>query len=288
MVKRLENEALEKYTTLKIGGTAEIMSIPDDVEGLLSEISFCKQKRIPYRILGNGSNLLVSDKGVKGFVVKLNKACNKLNLRNANKIEVGSGVMLQKFINFSINNNLYGNELLYSIPGTIGGAVFMNASIVGKENTVASISDCLLSVKIFDGEQIKDIVKKECNFNYRSSIFHKRDSWIILSALFELPSQEKAIGRKKIKERMKRVRQHQDRQYPSAGSIFRGNYSRITSFIMKGKRFGKAMYSKHNGNWINNLGGAKFRDVLFLIKMAQVLNFLCSLKKARLEIEIWR
>ena len=90
-----------------------------------------------------------------------------------------------------------------------------------------------------------------------------------------------------LKERMKRVRQHQDRQYPSAGSIFRGNYSRITSFIMKGKRFGKAMYSKHNGNWINNLGGAKFRDVLFLIKMAQVLNFLCSLKKARLEIEIW-
>ena len=288
MAKRIKNEVLAKYTTMKIGGPSEIMSIPNNIDDLISEVMYCKEENIPYRILGNGSNLLISDKGIRGFVIKLNKACNSLKLVDKNKIKVGSGVRLQKFIRFAVNNNLGGYELLYSIPGTVGGAIYMNAGIGGKNNVLRCISDYLISVEIFDGKEIVSLTKDKCEFGHRKSIFQKNPEWIILSGLFELPFQEKCIGLKKIKERMKYVMKHQDRRYACAGSIFCDNYSRITSYLMKGRRYGNAAFSQHNGNWINNLGGAKFKDVIFLIKMAQYINCLFSFKKPVLEIKIWK
>jgi len=287
MADRIKNEVLAKYTTMKIGGPSEIISIPKNIDDLISEVMYCKEENIPYRILGNGSNLLISDKGIRGFVIKLNHACNSLKLIDKNKIKVGSGVRLQKFIRFAINNNLGGYELLSSIPGTVGGAIYMNAGIGGKNNVLRCISDYLISVEIFDGKEIVSLKKDKCEFGHRKSIFQKNPEWIILSGLFELPFQEKKIGLQKIKEWMKYVMKNQDRRYACAGSIFCDDYSRITSFLMKGKRYGNAAFSLRNGNWINNLGNAKFRDVIFLIKMAQCINYIFSFKKPSLEIRIW-
>lgn len=287
MTIRLKNESLKKYTSFKIGGSAEILSTPKDINELLSEIRFCDENNIPCKILGNGSNILVSDKGVKGFVISLKRAFNGLSLIDKYRVEVGSGVLLQKFINFSINNNLFGNELLYSIPGTIGGAIYMNAGIGNRENVKASISDYLVSVTIFDGSKIKILKKEDCNFGYRKSIFKKKRNWIILSAIFELPFQEKTIGFEKKKARMKYAIKHQDRKYPSVGSIFYKDYGRIASSVMSGRRYGNAMFSKRNGNWIINIGNATSKEVKILIRVAQILNFFFTFKKALLEVEIW-
>jgi len=221
LAKRLKGKLLKKYTTFNIGGPAEIFSIPNDVEDLISEIAFCQKNGIPYRVLGNGSNILVSDKGIKGFIIKLNKAFNTLKLINENRLEVGSGVLLQKFINFSIDNDLGGNEKLFSIPGTIGGAIYMNAGL--GRNDELSISDYLKTVKVFDGKETREIEKQACNFCHRSSIFQQNKDWVILSAVFELYPQDKFIGQRKKDERMKLVKGNQDRKYPSAGSIFKKN-----------------------------------------------------------------
>jgi UDP-N-acetylmuramate dehydrogenase len=282
MATRLKNESLRQYTSFKIGGPAEVLSMPDNVDELLSDIAFCEQNNTPYRILGNGSNILVSDKGVKGFVIRLHDACNKIRLINENTVEVGSGVSLQKFINFSIDNNLYGNEPLYSIPGTLGGAIYMNAGAAK-----ASISDHLVSVTIFDGSEIRTQEKEDCRFGFRESIFQTEKKWIILSAVFELPSQDEAVGLEKKETRMKHVREHQDRTFPNVGSIFNKNYGRIARRIMRGKRHGNAMFSKRNGNWIINLGNATSEEVQFLIRRARLVNFFFTLKTAKLEIEIW-
>ena len=287
MTIRLKNESLKKYTSFKIGGSAEILSIPKNIDELLSEIRFCDENNIPFKILGNGSNILVSDKGVKGFVIRLNNACNRVSLIDKYSVEVGSGVSLQKFINFSINNNLFGNELLYSIPGTIGGAIYMNAGIGNRGNVKASISDYLVFVTIFDGSKIKVLKKDDCNFGYRESIFKKKRNWIILSAIFEVPFQEKTIGLEKKKARMKYAIKHQDRKYPNVGSIFHKHYGRIASSVMRGRKYGNAMFSKRNGNWIINIGNATSKEVKILIRVAQILNFFFTFKKALLEIEFW-
>ena len=282
MAKRLKNEPLKQYTSFKIGGPAEVLSMPGNVDELLSDIASCEQNNVPYKILGNGSNILVSNKGVKGFVIRLHDACNKIRLINENTVEVGSGVSLQKFINFSIENNLQGNESLYSIPATIGGAIYMNAGAAK-----ASISDHLVSVTIFDGSEIRTKKKEDCRFGFRESIFQTEKKWIILSAVFELSSQDKAVGLEKKKIRMKYVKEHQDRIFPNVGSIFNKDYGRVARRVMRGKRHGNAMFSKRNGNWIINLGNATSEEVRFLIRRARLVNSFFTLKTAKLEIEIW-
>ena len=284
---RLRNEFLNKHTTFKIGGPAEILSIPETLDDLLSEIEFCKKRNINFRILGRGSNLLVDDRGIKGFIIKLNKACGELILKEKNTVDVGCGVSLNKFISFLINHDLGGYELLSSIPGTVGGAIYMNAGIGGKNNISASISDYLISVKLFDGNDIVSLPKEECSFDYRTSIFQKKKEWILLSALFKLPAQEKAIGLKRRKERMNIAKKKGYFNHPSAGSVFNQNYTKLASFLMRGRRIGNAQFAEKNGDWINNLGNARYKDVISLIKIAKLINFL-FFKKAKLEIEIWK
>lgn len=155
----------------------------------------------------------------------------------------------------------------------------MNAGIGNRENIKASISDYLVSVTIFDGSKIKILKKEDCNFGYRESIFKKNRNWIILSAIFELPFQEKSIGFEKKKVRMKHAIKHQDRKHPSVGSIFYKNYGRIASSMMRGRRYGNAMFSKRNGNWIINVGNAISKEVRILIRVAQILNFFSRSKK---------
>ena len=173
---------------------------------------------------------------------------------------------------------------MYSVPGSVGGAIFMNAGI-GKQVS-QSISKYIMSVKVFDGEKIVDIEKNMCNFFYRSSIFQVKKDWVIISAVFELYPQDKSIGHRIKDKRMKWAKNQGYFTYPSAGSIFNKKYAPIMSF-MKGKKIGNAIYSKNKGNWINNPGNAKFKEVMLLIRITKWLHRLLF-KKIHLELEIWK
>lgn len=279
---RLHNELMSKHTTFKIGGPAEVLSIPKDEESLLAEIKYCQENEIPFHILGRGSNILVRDIGIKGFVIKNTCACTQLSI-NENIVEAGSSVSLQKFVRFCVDNDLEGMEYLYSIPGTIGGAIYTNAGRGKKYNL--SISDKLVSVKIFDGERVMVLNKENCEFGHRSSIFQKKKNWMVLSSKFELLEQAKDVGNRKIKERLDFAKRYQDLEYPSAGSIFK-NWSGPVLSLMKNVQIGKTRFSHKTINWINNLGGAKAEDVIKLINRAKLMHMLV-LKKPVLEIEIW-
>lgn len=273
------DEPLSQHTTLKIGGPAKILCIPHSQDELIKTILCCNEKNRPYRIIGKGSNLLITNRGLNEVIIKNTNSCMQIE-RRGNIVEVGSSVSLQSFVNFCVNNNLEGMEYLYSIPGTIGGAIYMNAGR-GKKYNMA-ISDKIITVKFFDGYKTREITKEKCEFKYRSSIFRNFDDWIILSATFKLQDQNTKIGKIKIRERMRHVKNTQNRQYPNAGTIF-SKSSYIALKILNGLKIGDA---KLTGNWIINLGNAQFKDVILLIKVSKVIQNL-FLNKVQLEIEIW-
>lgn len=279
-MRRKYDEPLSNHTTFKIGGSAEVLSVPENQEELINEIKRCQNEGIDYRILGNGSNVLVKDQGINGVVIKNTKGCNNLN-RNGNAVKVGSSVFLKKFVKFCVDNDLEGMEYLYSIPATVGGAIYMNAGR-GKKHSL-SISDNLVSVKIFDGNKIRYLDKEECKFSHRNSIFHENDDWIILEAKFKLKKQLKEVGEKKIKERMKKVKEWPIYNYPSAGTIFKQK-SNLASKLLNGLKIGDA---KFEGSWIYNFGNASSRDVILLINIIKILSYM-TFKKPELEIEIWK
>ncbi|MBE9049466.1 UDP-N-acetylmuramate dehydrogenase [Nostocales cyanobacterium LEGE 11386] len=280
---KLFSEHLSKHTTFKVGGPADVLLIPETLEELFKEIEYCRANNTSFRVLGNGSNILVSDDGVRGYVIKLNKCCNHITLTNQNQIRVGAGVSLQSFIKFSIKNNLYGNEFLSSVPGTIGGAIFMNAGTWVDKNLY--VSDFLTHVKYFDGSEIKTLTKDECSFSYRSSIFHKHEDWIILEACFNLPFQPSEVGEEKRKQRLEWSILYQDIKYPNAGSIFCQGNGRVFN-LLKGIKWKNVGWSEKTGNWINIYGTSSSRDIYFLIKVGKLLHYL-FLKKVKTEIRIW-
>lgn len=278
-MERIKNELLKKHTTFKIGGPAEILSIPNNEKELLDEVKFCIDKNIPFKILGNGSNVLVRDKGISGRVIKNLKALNFIKKKD-HYVIVGSSVMLPRFVKFCVENDLEGMEYLYSIPGTIGGALYMNAGRGKIYNQ--TISDKLISVRVFDGNKIIEIYKEEINFSYRRTIFQENKGWIIVSAKFKLAHQNKKIGNKKIKDRMDLVNKIQLRNYPNAGSIFKKKSHKALKCINNLKVGGAQI----RGNWIINTGDASSSDVLWLIRISKMLHFF-FLSNAILEIEIW-
>jgi len=278
----LPNEPMSKHTTFRIGGPVELMLIPGSEQELIDAVVDCNNHDIPYRILGNGSNLLVSDDGLKGRVINNQDACTRLELVDG-VVYAGSSVKLQSFIRFCVKNGLEGSEYLFSVPATIGGAVFMNAGRGKALNQ--QISDYLLSVRIFDGTSVVEIRKDQCDFAYRSSVFHRKRQWLILGAYFKPPLQDVAVGDAKVKERMRYVKITQDFNQRAAGSIFKSARHRFFDLV-KGMKIGDAQYSKKTTNWINNTGSAKAVDVLRLIRIVKLLN-LVTLKRAQQEIEVW-
>jgi len=260
------NEPLSRHTTFKIGGPAERLIIPPDRRSLLETISGCIRTKTSFFLLGRGSNTLVKDRGVKGVVIKNTESCSELDY-DGKYMKVGSSLPLQKLVRFCHENDLFGMEYLYSVPGNVGGAVCMNAGTGEYCNPVQAISDHLVSIEVFDGAAIKTIRKEECAFTYRTSIFHKMKGWIILSATFELPHQDREIGAQRIKERLALVEEFHDLGYANAGTIFKRNFQALPEII--GHQIGKAKFSEKTPGWIINLGGASCHDVVSLIRYAQ-------------------
>jgi UDP-N-acetylmuramate dehydrogenase len=280
-MKILHDQLMSGYTTLHIGGGVKNFYIPENEQELINLVKEFDSKKTLYRILANGSNVLVNSKGLKRNVVCVTESCKSLVVTNQN-VYAGCSVNLQTFINMCIKNNLYGNEFLASVPGSIGGAIYMNAGR-GKCHG-NSISDCISFVRVFDGRNITDIPKELCGFSYRKSIFQDRD-WVILGATFTLKKQDAFFGLEKIKDRLTYARCYQDNSMPNAGSIFsKGNHKIFT--LLKGLRHGGAQFSKKTANWINNINNASSTDVLFLITIARLLNYMVFCKTT-VEINYW-
>lgn len=264
-MKELREESLSKHTSLRIGGSARRMLIPESQDELIAVVREASRNQHPYFVLGRGSNVLATDEPIETLIIKNTNACRSMSMLDNGQIEVGSSVELQRFIRFCVERDLEGMEYLQSVPGNIGGAVYMNAGR-GKHSGEA-VSDCLVSVDAFDGERVVRLTKAQCQFSYRHSIF-RRKNWIILSARFAPPPQPRDVGLRRISERMAYVREAQDNRLPNAGTVFAHRF-RLGSQLM-GHRVNDAQFSTKTTNWILNIGHATCRDVLRLIRHARL------------------
>lgn len=237
-MKIQKNISLAQYTTFKIGGPAKYFVVVENNDDLVKAVEFAKSKKLPFFILGGGSNILVSDKGFNGLVILTN---NKQVKVDNNVIKADAGVKLSDLVKISIDNNLTGLEWAIGIPGTIGGAVKVNASAFG-----SNIS-----------ELVKDIKKKDN---------------IIISVELEMKKGNKKESQKIIKKYSEYRKEGQPLEYPSAGCIFRNILNQgagrlIDQAGLKGTKIGDAMISEKHANFIINLNNAKSKDVKDLIKL---------------------
>lgn len=262
-----KNVLLKNHTTFKIGGRARYFFVAKTKEDLISAITRAKEKKLPFFILGGGSNILVSDRGYKGLVIKiLDSGFQILD----SKITASPGAVLGKLVGAAAGAGLTGLEWAAGIPGTAGGAVRGNAGAFDGE-----MKDIVLKVEFFDAknQKIKTVKNQECQFGYRNSIFKKNPNLIILSCKLQLKKGDK----KKIKEKINEYldyRQERHPKEPSAGSIFKNVGSTPAALLihrcgLTGKRIGGAQISKKHSNFIVNLGGAKAKDVLKLINLTK-------------------
>lgn len=259
-----ENQILAGYTTFKIGGVADWFYQVKNETDLIKAISFCRKQKIPFFILGGGSNLLVSDKGFRGMVIKMENEMIKVDNE---KIIVESGSSLARLIKIAMENSLSGLEFLAGIPGTVGGSIVGNAG-AWQEN----FSDKIKRVKILDGkDQVKWFNQEDCQFSYRQSRF-KKSKEIILAVEIELKKAKQKDISQKISDNLKK-RKNQP-QEPSAGSIFINPKPNSASDLiencgLKGVKRGGAEISDKHANFIVNRDGAKAKDVLELISLAK-------------------
>lgn len=278
-------ELLKHHTTFRIGGSAKYFIEPKDVDDLKLLLHLLKRYKINFLVIGEGSNILASDKGVDGVVLRLSSPDFKKIIIRENRVEVGAGYLLNKLISQAKKHGLSGPEFLVGIPATVGGALMMNAGAWGK-----SIADLVEKVNVMDyNSKIRTLNKKKIRFGYRRSGLEK---YIILSVHLKLKKENKALIQNRIKEYFHKRLAAQDLSRPSAGCIFKNpagdSAGRLIDLCgLKGKKIGSAFVSCKHANFILNLGKARTRDVLklmALIKKEVKKKFNVTLKP---EIKLW-
>ncbi|MBR2452791.1 MAG: UDP-N-acetylmuramate dehydrogenase [Clostridia bacterium] len=267
-----EKEPMKKHTTFKIGGVADWFLTPQNKTQLKELVLVLKEQNIPFFVLGNGSNLLVGDKGIRGVVICLGKQMDNIQI-SGSECYVESGAILSKVANAVQRAGLSGFEFASGIPGSIGGAVFMNAGAYEHE-----MKEIIKTVEYMDQNgEIFSISNEECDFGYRTSIFSKND-YIVLSAVFSL--QEDSL--EEIKNRMddytSRRTSKQPLEKPSAGSVFKRPVGHFAGALieqsgLKGYQIGGAQVSEKHAGFIINTGNATAKDVLDLIEYIKKVVF---------------
>lgn len=262
-----QNEPMRAHTTFKIGGEADIFIIPASPAALISAVKKCTELEIPYFILGNGSNLLVSDGGIEGAVISL-AGINGISAEGE-KITCGAGAMLSSVCLKALSLSLTGLEFAYGIPGTAGGALYMNAGAYGGQMAdVIESAECLTA----SGE-IKTLKKEDMRLGYRSSVF-KKGGLIIISLTLALKKGDKAEIKAEMDELLNRRKQKQPLEYPSAGSTFKRPEGYFAGALiekngLKGLSVGGAQVSEKHAGFVINRGGATAADVKALIGKIQ-------------------
>jgi UDP-N-acetylmuramate dehydrogenase len=257
-----ENVQLVPYTTFKIGGEARFFLEIEDKKELIRAIKVSQESDIPFFVLGNGSNILFSDKGFNGLVIKIN--LKKIEIKD-NKIVCESGVSLNKLVKELSENGLAGFEWATGIPGSVGGAIRGNAGAFGR-----SITDNIVEVEVLKKNKIRNYSKEELVLGYRDSIFKKNKDLVIISGSFVFEKDKV----ENIKEKMNKYLEYRKENHPisfsSAGSVFKNPEGKSAGELiekcgLKGKKIGGAKISEKHANFIINIDGASSKDVLDLI-----------------------
>ena len=264
----LENEPMCNHTTFKVGGNADWFLMPQNECELADVLKAVEKAELPLFILGNGSNLLVGDSGIRGVVVCLCKKMDKINV-DGNRVYAEAGAVLSRVSNAALAAELAGFEFASGIPGSVGGAVFMNAGAYEHE-----LKEIIESVRYMDmNGNILEIPCEECEFGYRSSVFSKSDC-IILGCTFNLTKDNKDEIKARIADYTNRRVTKQPLEKPSAGSTFKrpvGHFAGglIEQAGLKGYSVGGAQVSEKHAGFIINAGNASAKDVMNLIEYVQ-------------------
>jgi UDP-N-acetylmuramate dehydrogenase len=260
-----ENEPLSRRTWYQIGGPSEYYCIPRDIDDLKQLIGYCEERDTNFFIHGKGSNLLISDHGIRGFVIELTEACSFIKLEDL-RVEVGAGFYMPKLVLECEKAGLGGIEMFAGIPGTVGGAIKMNAGCHGKE-----MFDVLTHVKEIKHGVIRTLTKEQIEFEYRHVKTFDDPAAVILSGTMELERVDTNILSERRKEFMKKRQQTQPIHLPSSGSVFKNPKNDHAARLidqcgLKGFKIGNASVSTKHANFIVNEGGAKASDVLQIMK----------------------
>ncbi|OOB77084.1 MAG: UDP-N-acetylenolpyruvoylglucosamine reductase [Epulopiscium sp. Nuni2H_MBin003] len=256
---------LKKYTSFNVGGNAKMVVSPANYEELKNILNLCKKYSERYYILGNGSNILASDAGYDGVIILISDNFSNIKVED-NQISVGAGTKLSKIAQVAKDHELSGFEFAYGIPGTMGGAVTMNAGAYGGE-----IKDILEKIVVLTkSAQIKEILAKDLALGYRTSAIIKKE-YIVLEATINLSKSNKQEINDKMQDYMQRRRDKQPLNYPSAGSTFKrpeGHFAGklIEDSNLKGYRVGDAMVSEKHCGFVVNVGNATSKDIMSVIE----------------------
>ncbi|MBL7081579.1 MAG: UDP-N-acetylmuramate dehydrogenase [Candidatus Omnitrophica bacterium] len=254
------NEPLWQHTSFRIGGRVKFWLEPRDESNLGVLLACLRANKMRWRIIGCGSNILASSKGLRGAVIKLNSPAFKQITQKGSILNIGAGVCVKRLLRYSQERGLGGLELLAGIPASLGGTIIMNSADIGR-----SVEE----VKVMDNYgKIQIIKKKQLCFGYRSS---NLASYIILAISLKLIKRDKEVIKRNMKEFLYYRRQTQDLALPSAGCIFKNPPDTSASFLiercgLKGKTMGGAMVSRKHANFIVNKGKVTSTDVLRLIR----------------------
>ena len=263
-----ENEEMKRYTTFRIGGPVDLLVKPTTYNQISEVIKLCKAYQVPYYILGNGSNLLVSDEGYRGVVIQIYNQLADIQIEG-NQITAQAGALLSRIATAAMENSLTGFEFAHGIPGTLGGAVVMNAGAYGGE-----MKQVLVSCKVLDeAGNILTLSNEALELGYRTSIIQK-EHYIVLEATIALQSGQQEQIKAVMKDLMGRRKEKQPLDKPSAGSTFKrpeGYFAGklIMDSDLRGYQIGGAMVSDKHCGFVVNAGGATCKDVEALISHVQ-------------------
>lgn len=264
------DEPMKSHTTFKTGGNASVFICPKNESELSEALRIINSLGLKPFILGNGSNLLVSDEGITDRpVIYIGEAFNHIKLIDENTIEVGAGAMLTAPCRFALEHSLTGLEFAFGIPGSCGGAAYMNAGAYGGE-----MKDVIVRCNHIDfNGNPGHFDASELDFGYRHSVYSEKDC-VITSIVFSLKKGDKEEINAKMRELLQRRKDKQPLEYPSAGSVFKRPEGYFAGALieqsgLKGKRIGGAMVSEKHSGFIINYDNATTKDVLDLVKFCQ-------------------
>lgn len=283
-IKFIENEPMANRTTFKVGGNARVMAFPKSEEEIIAIINSCNDNSVRFIAVGNGSNLLVSDNGIDACVICLGKDFSEIRLLDDETVFAESGASLMKLCRFALENGLSGLEFAYGIPGSCGGAAFMNAGAYGGEMKDALVKCTHITENGERGELSGDALE----LSYRKSAYSS-NGFVITGLYLKLKKGNREEIKAKMEELIQRRRDKQPLEYPSAGSTFKrppGYFAGalIEECGLKGKSVGGAQVSEKHAGFVINKGGATCDDILKLCEICS--DEVYKQKGVRLEMEI--
>ena len=285
-IEILENEPLSLHTSFRIGGPARVLALPKNEAETAALVRFAGENAVPLRLLGGGSNVLVSDEGINALVVHL--PAGQITVEG-NEITAGAGAGKAYLAQTAANAGLAGLEFAHGIPGTVGGGVRMNAGAYGGE-----MAQVVRSVTALDREgNLKEFDNSALSFGYRRSFFTDHPEYVVLSARFALKPDEKDAILARMHDLAARRKEKQPLEYPSAGSVFKRPVGFFAGKLikdagLKGYAIGGAQVSEKHAGFIINRGGATAKDVLALVRHIQKTVREKFGQTLDCEIEIWQ